>query len=105
MNADEPIADSERGGRSVRIIQDVNGHFYVERDGGQADEAFHRGTKSDAVMRAEGYRPVTEVYPGLQERPRSPVGVELDDLYVSVNITPADSTGRYPLWRDNARSG
>jgi hypothetical protein len=88
MNADEPIADSERGGRSVRIIQDVNGHFYVERDGGQADEAFHRGTKSDAVMRAEGYRPVTEVYPGLQERPRSPAGVELDDLYVSVSTPP-----------------
>ena len=88
MNADAPIADSERGGRSVRIIQDVNGHFYVERDGGQADEAFHRGTKSDAVMRAEGYRPVTEVYTGLQERPRSPAGVELDDLYVSVSTLP-----------------
>jgi len=89
VNADEPIADGERGGRWVRVIQDGNGHFYVERDGGQADEAFHRGTKSDAVMRAEGYRPVTEVYPGLQERPRSPAGVELDDLYVSVSTPPS----------------
>jgi hypothetical protein len=85
MNADEPIADAGRGGRSVRIIQDVNGHFYVERDGVQADEAFHRGTKSDAVMRAEGYQPVVEVYPEVQERPRAPAGVELDDLYVSVS--------------------
>jgi hypothetical protein len=89
VNADEPIDDSEGGGRWVRVTQDGNGHFYVERDGGQADEAFHRGTKSDAVMRAEGYRPVTEVYPGLQERPRSPAGVELDDLYVSVSTPPS----------------
>jgi hypothetical protein len=88
MNADETIADNERGGRSVSIIQDVNGHFYVERGGGQADEAFHRGTKSDAVMRAEGYRPVTEVYLGLQECPRLPAGVELDDLYVYVSTPP-----------------
>jgi hypothetical protein len=88
MSAVEPIADGERGGRPVSIIQDVNGHFYVERDGGQADEAFHRGTKSDAVMRAEGYRPVTEVYLGLQDRHRSTAGVELDDLYVSVSTRP-----------------
>jgi hypothetical protein len=105
MNADETIADSERGGRSASIIQDVNGHFYVERDGGQADEAFHRGTKSDAVMRVEGYRPVTEVYPALQDGPRAPAGVELDDLYVSVSTPPADPPGRYPLSRDSARSG
>jgi hypothetical protein len=85
MNADEPIADVGRGGRSVRIIQDGNGHFYVERDGVHAEEACHRGTKSDAVMRAEGYRPVVEVYPELHERPRAPAGVELDDLYVSVS--------------------
>jgi hypothetical protein len=105
MNADEPIGDCERGWRSVRIIQDVNGHFYVEGNGGQGDEAFHRATKSDALMRAEGYRPVTEVYPGLQERPRSPVGVALDDLYLSVSTPPADPPGLYPLWRDSARSG
>jgi hypothetical protein len=84
MNADEPIADLSRGGRSVHIIQDVNGHFYVERGGVQADEAFHRGNRSDAVMRADGYRPVVDVYPELQERPRTPAGVELDDLYVPV---------------------
>ena len=72
-------------GRAVRLIQDVNGHFYVERDGVQAEEAFHRGTKSDALMRAEGYQPVVEVYPGIQERPPAPAGVELDDLYVSVH--------------------
>jgi hypothetical protein len=85
MNTDEPIADVSRGGRSVRIIQDGNGHFYIERDGVQADEAFHRGSKSDAIMRVEGYRPVVEVYPGLQEYPQAPAGVELDDLYVSVS--------------------
>jgi len=86
MNADEPIADAGRGGRSVRIIQDVNGHFYVERDGVQAEEASPRGTQSDAVMRANGYQPVVEVYPELQERPRAPAGVELDDLYVAVSM-------------------
>jgi hypothetical protein len=85
MNADEPIADVGSGGRSVCLIQDVNGHFYVERDGVQAHEAFHRGTKSDAVMRADGYQPVVEVYPELTERPRAPAGVELEDLYVSVS--------------------
>ena len=85
MHADETIADAGRSGRPVRIIQDVNGHFYVERDGVQAEEAFHRGTKSDAVMRADGYRPVVEVYPELQERPRAPAGVALDDLYVSAS--------------------
>jgi hypothetical protein len=85
MHADEPIADAGRGGRSVRMIQDVNGHFYVERDGVQAEEAVHRGAKSDAVMRAEGYQPVVEVYPELHERPPAPAGVELDDLYVSVS--------------------
>ena len=84
MNAKEPIAEVGRGGRAVRLIQDVNGHFYVERDGVQTEEAFHRGTKSDALMRAEGYQPVVEVYPGLQARPPMPAGVELDDLYVSV---------------------
>jgi hypothetical protein len=85
MNADEPIADVGHNGKSVRIIQDVNGRFHVERDGVQADEAFHRGTRSDAIMRADGYRPVAEVYPALQERPRAPAGVELDELYVSVS--------------------
>jgi hypothetical protein len=88
MHADEPIADAGRGGRSVRLIQDGNGHFYVERDGVPAEEAFHRGAKSDAVMRAEGYQPVVEVYPELHERPPVPAGVELEDLYVSVR-TPA----------------
>jgi hypothetical protein len=63
MPADEPIADAGRGGRSVRLIQDSHGHFSVERDGVPAEEAVHRGTKSDAVMRAEGYQPVVEVYP------------------------------------------
>ena len=88
MNADEPIADVGRGGTSVRIIQDANGRFFVERDAVQADEAFHRGTRSDAIMRADGYRPVAEVYPGLQERPLAPAGVELDDLYVAVSTPP-----------------
>jgi hypothetical protein len=88
MHADEPIADAGRGGRSVRLIQDGNGHFYVERDGVPAEEAFRRGGKSDAVMRAEGYQPVVEVYPELHERPPVPAGVELEDLYVSVR-TPA----------------
>ena len=85
MNADEPIADVGRGGRAVRLIQEGNGHFYVERVGVQAEEAFHRGTKSDAVMRAEGYQPVVEVYPELTARPRAPAGVALEDLYVSVH--------------------
>jgi hypothetical protein len=85
MHGDEPIADAGRGGRAVRILQDVNGHFYVERDGVHAEEAVPRGTKSDAVMRAEGYRPVVEVYPELQERPPTPAGVALDELYVSVS--------------------
>ena len=88
MNAGEPIADAGRGGTSVRIIQDANGRFSVERDGVQADEAFRRGTRSDAVMRADGYRPVAEVYPGLQERPLATAGVELDDLYVAVSTPP-----------------
>jgi hypothetical protein len=85
MHAGEPIAEGSRGGRMVRIVQDVNGHFYVERDGAQAEEAFHRGAKSDAVMRAEGYQPVVEVYPELHERHPAPAGVELDELYVSVS--------------------
>ena len=93
MNADEPIADAGSGGRSVRMIQDVNGHFYVERDGVRADEVFHRGTQSDAVMRAKGYQPVVEVYPELQERPRAPAGVELDNLYVSVSTPSCGSEG------------
>jgi hypothetical protein len=85
MNAEEPIADIGHGGRAVRLIQEANGHFYVERDGVQAEEVFHRGTKSDAVMRADGYQPVVELYPELQERPPMPAGVELDDLYVPVS--------------------
>jgi hypothetical protein len=84
MPADEPIADAGRCGRSVRIVQDVNGHFYIERDGVRAEEAVHRGAKSDTVMRAEGDQPVVEVYPELHERHPAPAGVELDDLYVSV---------------------
>jgi hypothetical protein len=83
MNAYEPSEGFGRG-RQMRIIQDANGRFYVERDGVQVDEAFHRGAKSDAVMRADGYRPVAEVYPGLKEHPLASVGVDLDDLYVSV---------------------
>jgi hypothetical protein len=86
MNAEEPIAGGSRGGRSVRLIQDANGHFYVERDGVRTDEACHRGTRSDAVMRVEGYRPVLEVYPELQERSPAPAGAELDELYVSESI-------------------
>jgi hypothetical protein len=85
MDADKPIAEAGRGGRAVRILQDANGHFYVEHDGVQPDEALHQGTKSDAVMRAEGYRPVVEVYPELQERPLALPGMELDELYVSVS--------------------
>jgi hypothetical protein len=54
MHAEEPIADAGRGGRSVRIIQDGNGHFSVERDGAPAEEAVPRGARSDAVVRAEG---------------------------------------------------
>jgi hypothetical protein len=73
MHADEPI---------VRVSQDpTDGRFYVERDGIQVEEACHRGTKSDDVMRADGYRPVAEVYPEVTEAPRVP-GVELDELYV-----------------------
>ena len=84
MPADEPIADAGRSGRSVRIIQDGNGHFYIERDGAPAEEAVPRGATSDAVMRAEGYQPVVEVYPELHEHPPLPAGVKLDDLYLSV---------------------
>ena len=68
----------------MRLIQDGHGHFSVGRDGVPAEEAVHRGATSDAVMRAEGYQPVVEVYPELQARPPAPAGVELDDLYVSV---------------------
>jgi hypothetical protein len=83
MNADEPI-NGVGPGRPMRIIQDANGRFYVERDGLQTEEAFHRGSKSDAVMRADGYRPVAEVYPGLREYPVASAGIDLDDLYVAV---------------------
>jgi hypothetical protein len=84
MTAKEPIAGVGRGGRAVRLIQDVNGHFYVEHDGVRAEEAFHRGTKSDALMRAEGYQPGrVEVCLGLQEGHPAPAGVVLGDLYVS----------------------
>jgi hypothetical protein len=63
MPAEEPIAESGRGGRSVRLIQDDNGRFSVERDGVPAEEAVPQGARSDAVRRAEGYQPVVEVYP------------------------------------------
>jgi hypothetical protein len=85
MKASEPIQGFGPG-RPMRLIQDANGRFYVERDGVRADEAFHRGSKSDAVMKADGYRPVAEVYPGLEEHPLARVVVDLADLYVSVAL-------------------
>jgi hypothetical protein len=85
MNASEPINGVDWG-PPLRILQDANGRFYVERDGVPAEEAFHRGSKSDAVMRADGYRPVAEVYPGVQGHPLESVGIDLDDLYVPVGV-------------------
>ena len=93
MHADEPIADGSGGERAVRLIQDANGHFYIERDGVPTEEAFHRGTRSDDVMRVEGYRPVLEVYPELHQRSPAPAGVELDEVYVPVSMPRRRSQG------------
>jgi hypothetical protein len=81
-------------GPQVRIIQDANGHFFVERDGVPVEEALHRGNRSDALMRADGYRLVAEVYPGITEPPLVPGGVDLNDVYVLARRITDDPTGR-----------
>jgi hypothetical protein len=104
MNGHEPIEDVGRW-RQLRIIQDANGHFYVERDGVQTEEAFHRGNHSDAAMRADGYQPVAEVYPGVTEHPLVPGGVDLDDLYVPARRITDDPTGADGWRRRRGRTG
>jgi hypothetical protein len=104
MNADEPIEDVGRRCQ-LRIIQDANGHFYVERDGIQTEEAFHRGNHSDASMRADGYRPVAEVYPEVTEHPLIPGGANLDDLYVPARRITDDPSGVDGWRRRRGRSG
>jgi len=100
-------------GRAVRLVQDVSGHFSFECDGVQAEEAFYRGTKSDALMRAEGYQPVVEVYPAIVSPPvgvsaaaPAEIAAEWKVLFRSaVNLTLPATAMVVTVWLRDTRGG